>query len=209
MGAAHAAPVGFADSVMTMGELSRDWKEADLMYSFTARDAIAAGVIDASIDSPHGTATYRIANAHYNRLLQRWNLPDAQANLYVLLGAGAARGNFIDGTETLLQPSVQFDYETRRVYFAVKGHLYKGESFTGNMRSMSAGFSFYATEYDQIQPWLIVEARRMGGAFKSTDVDTEITPYLRLIHKRLFVEAGLTLDRPSDKQFRLNFRYTF
>jgi hypothetical protein len=201
--------VGFADSVMTMGELSRDWKEADLMYSFTARDAIAVGVIDASIDSPRGIKTYRIASAHYNRLLQRWNLPDSQANLYVQLGPGAARGNHIDGTETLLLPGVQFDYETRRVYFAVKGHLYKGESFTGNTRSLSAGFSFYATEYDQVQPWLIVEARRMGGAFKSTGIDTEITPYLRLIHRRLFVEAGLTLDKPSDKQFRLNFRYTF
>ena len=56
-------------------------------------------------------------------------------------------------------------------------------------------------DYDQVQPWLVLEARRMQGLSGKT----EVTPMLRLIHNRYFVELGIN----TDSQVRTNFMYTF
>ena len=52
-----------------------------------------------------------------------------------------------------------------------------------------------------MQPWLILEARRMRGLSGKT----EITPMLRFIDKRYFVEVGVN----NMKQGRFNFMYIF
>ena len=59
----------------------------------------------------------------------------------------------------------------------------------------------YEVDYDQTQPWLILEARRMRGLSDKT----EITPMLRLIHSRYFVELGVN----NSSQIRANFMYIF
>jgi copper chaperone CopZ len=57
------------------------------------------------------------------------------------------------------------------------------------------GFSLYEVDYDEIQPWLIVEARRMRGLSDKT----EITPMVRLIHNRYFVEFGSTTPARGER----------
>ena len=69
------------------------------------------------------------------------------------------------------------------------------------MPSARLGFSFHEVDYDEVQPWLVVEARRMRGLSDKT----EVTPMLRLIHNRYFVEAGVN----NARQFRANFMVTF
>jgi hypothetical protein len=63
------------------------------------------------------------------------------------------------------------------------------------------GFSFFEAHYDEVQPWAVLEVRRMRGLSDTT----EVTPMLRLIHNRYFVEAGVN----NFKQIRFNFMYTF
>jgi hypothetical protein len=63
------------------------------------------------------------------------------------------------------------------------------------------GFSFYEANYDETQPWLIFEARRMSMVSDAY----EVTPMLRLIHKRFFVEAGANLQGKP----RLSFMYVY
>jgi len=67
--------------------------------------------------------------------------------------------------------------------------------------SARAGFSFYEVDYEETQPWFIVEARRMRGLSEGI----EITPILRLINKRYFVDFGVN----NMKQGRVNFMYIF
>jgi hypothetical protein len=67
--------------------------------------------------------------------------------------------------------------------------------------SARAGFSFYEANYDETQPWIIVEARRMSMVSNAY----EVTPMLRLIHNRFFIEAGANLDG----QPRLSFMYVY
>ncbi len=196
---AFAAPMGFKDSGMAMGDFSPNWQEALANYALTSRDAVGASAI--AMRSDNETRTRRLTEATYTRLLKRWNLPEAQANVWFLGGVGSVTGNDFSGAKTMVTPGIQVDYETTRVYAAVTTRLYRAEGINHDFASVRVGFSFFEADYDQTQPWFILEARRMN---ELTD-KTEITPMLRLIHNRYFVELGVN----NAAQVRANFMYIF
>jgi hypothetical protein len=188
---ALCGPMGFKDSWMAMGDISPNWQEVFVNYALTARDA--AGATALSMRSDNGTKTRQVTEATYTRLAKRWNMPEAQANIWFLGGIGNITGNDFSGSKTLVSPGIQVDYETTRVYVSATARLYRAEG--------RAGFSFYEADYDQTQPWFVLEVRRMRGL---TD-KTEVTPMLRLIHNRYFVELGVN----NASQARVNFMYIF
>ena len=196
---AIAGPMGFKDSWMAMGDFSPNWREGWVNYAVTARDAFGVGGIYMRSDDETRTRTLKELN--YTRLVQRWNFPHAQANVWFLGGAGSIEGNDFSGSKLALAPGVQVDYETTRVYLAATGRLYRAKGLNHDFGSVRAGFSFYEVDYDEVQPWLILEVRRMRGLSD----ESEVTPMLRLIHKRYFVEFGVNQAR----QARMNFMYIF
>lgn len=147
------------------------------------------------------TKTRSLAEVNYTRLVRRWNLADAQANVWLFAGVGAIRGNDFAGSKLAWAPGVQVDVETTRVYLAATARLYRATDLNHDFASVRAGFSFYEVDYDEVQPWLVLEARRMRGLSDKT----EITPMLRLIHNRYFVELGVN----NARQARANFMYIF
>lgn len=197
--AAQAGPMGFKDSTMAMGDFGPNWREAWVNHAITPRDAFGAGGIWMRSDDKRTTREF--AELNYTRLVQRWNAPHSQANLWFLAGVGPVRGNDFAGTRTMLAPGLSVDWETTRLYLSATARLYRAEGINHDYGAVRAGFSFYEADYDQTQPWLVVEARRMRGL---TD-ETEITPMLRLIHSRYFVEFGVN----QMKQGRFNFMYIF
>lgn len=198
-GLAHAGPMGFKDSTMAMGDFGPNWREGWANYALTPRDAVGAGGLWMRSDDK--LRTREAVEATYTRLAKRWNMPHAQANLWLLAGVGTLRGNDFAGSKTLLAPGVQFDYETTRIYLAASARLYRAEGIRHDVASLRAGFSFYEVDYDETQPWFILEARRMRGLSDQV----EITPMLRLIHNRYFIEAGIN----TMKQGRFNIMYIF
>ena len=160
---ALCGPMGFKDSWMAMGDISPNWQEVFVNYALTARDA--AGATALAMRSDNGTKTRQVTEATYTRLARRWNMPEAQANIWFIGGIGNITGNDFSGSKTLASPGVQVDYETTRVYASA------------------------------------TEVRRMRGL---TD-KTEVTPMLRLIHNRYFVELGVN----NASQARMNFMYIF
>lgn len=196
---AQAAPMGFKDSWMFMGDMGSHWREAWVNYAWTPRDAVGVGALWMRSDDE--TRVREAAEVTYTRLLKRWNLPHAQANVWLFGGLGTIRGNDFSGQRTLVAPGLQLDYETTRVYLAGTARLYRARGLNHDFVSARAGFSFYEVDYDQIQPWFILEARRMN----ELSGRTEVTPMLRLIHKRYFVELGVNQDR----QGRANLMYIF
>lgn len=197
--AAHAGPMGFKDSTMAMGDFGPNWREAWVNHATTPRDAFGAGGIWMRSDDKRITREF--AEANYTRLVKRWNAPHSQANIWFVGGAGPVRGNDFSGTRTMLAPGLSADWETTRLYVSGTARLYRAEGINHDYAAVRAGFSFYEVDYDETQPWLVVEARRMRGLSD----ETEITPMLRLIHKRFFVELGVN----QMKQGRFNFMYIF
>lgn len=197
--AAVAAPMGFEDSWMVMGEQSPSWRELWANYALTPRDAVGGGLL--TMRSDDRQRTRRFTELTYTHLLKRWNLPNAQANVWLLGGAGSLSGNDFSGGRFAIAPGVQLDYETRRVYVALNARLYRAKQVNHDFASLRVGFSFYETEYDETQPWFVLEARRMRGLSD----EIEWTPQLRLINKSFFIDAGVNLQR----QGRVSFMYIF
>ena len=196
---ALCGPMGFKDSWMSMGDVSPNWQEVFVNYALTASDAAGASAL--VMRSDDGTKSRQLTEATYARLAKRWNMPEAQANIWFIGGIGNITGNDFSGSKTLVTPGVQVDYETTRVYVSATARLYRAQGLNHDFASARAGFSFYEVDYDQTQPWFILEVRRMRGL---TD-KTEVTPMLRLIHNRYFVELGVN----NASQARMNFMYIF
>ncbi|HWH74037.1 MAG TPA: hypothetical protein VNV16_07245 [Methylibium sp.] len=198
-GAVQAGPMGFKDSQMAMGDFGPRWREAWINHAFTARDALGAGGL--TMRSDDNRLRREIAEVNYTRLVHRINLPHAQANAWFVMGVGGLRGNDFAGTRTLWAPGLQLDYETTRVYVAAFARLYRADGVNHDYAALRAGFSFYNVEYEQTQPWLVLEARRMRGLSEQV----EWTPMLRLINKGWFVEAGANQEGDA----RFNVMYIF
>jgi hypothetical protein len=196
---ASAGPMGFKDSTMAMGDFGPNWREAWVNHALTPRDALGAGGLYMRSDDKRLTREF--AELTYTRLLHRINGEHSQANFWFVGGAGALHGNDFSGSKTMLAPGVSADYETTRFYASASLRLYRAPGIRHDFASVRTGFSFYEVDYDETQPWLIVEARRMRGLSEKT----EITPMLRLIHNRYFVEFGIN----NMKQGRFNFMYIF
>ncbi len=197
--AAHAGPMGFRDSTMAMGDFSPNWREAWVNHALTARDAFGVGGV--AMRSDDRRLTREFAELTYTRLVHRVNGEHSQANFWFVGGAGQLKGNDFTGSKTMLAPGVSADYETTRVYLSGSLRLYRAPGINHDVASGRTGFSFYETDYDEVQPWLILEARRMRGLSEKT----EITPMLRFILSRYFVEVGIN----NMKQGRFNFMYIF
>ena len=196
---AAAAPMGYKGSTMAMGDVGADWAEGWINHALTARDALGPGYTWMRSDDRE--VIHRVSEVTYTRLVHRWNLPRAQANVWFVAGIGAMTGTDIDGTRFAWTPGLQVDYETTRVYFAAAARLYRAGSVKNDYGAVRAGFSFYEAEYDEVQPWLVLEARRMRGLSDAI----EVTPMLRFIASRYFVELGVN----SDGEARFNFMYVF
>ena len=202
---ATAGPMGFDESFMAMGDFNNNWRESFINYAITPRDALGVSATYMRADDKSKSRT--LEEVTYTRLLKRWNAPHAQANLWFQGGIGALQGEDKlvgenrDFDKVMITPGVQFDYETTRIYFQAAHRLYRATDINHDFTSVRAGFSFYESDYDKTQPWLILEARNMNGLSEKV----EITPMLRLINKNFFVEAGVNNSREP----RFNFMYIF
>ncbi len=196
---ALAHPVTFPGNLMGMAEVDRNWKELNAWYTFAPRHAAGAGYT--GFRSEDGAREREVPNLHYNFRAARWNWRDAQANIYLQAGLGRATGNDFTGSHAVFMPGFQADYETRRLYAAYRWHGMRGGPVKHTFNNLQAGFSFYAVDYDDWQPWLILDVRRTSNLA----MDTEVTPTLRLIHKALFLEAGAV----DGERLRLNVMYNF
>ena len=128
---AHAGPMGFKESVMSMGDFGANWREGFANYAFTAQDAIGLGGL--WMRSDDGLRVREVAEVNYTRRLARWNLPDAQANVWLIAGLGPVTGNDFSGSRTLFSPGIQLDYETTRVYLAATARLYRADAPTDRL----------------------------------------------------------------------------
>lgn len=196
-----AALMGFADSIMLMGEANEVYQEAMINYSPVLSHAF--GVEFMRMRDKDGM-TSTISALNYTSLIKRWNLKGGQANFWFSGGIGESHGDNQSGLA--YTPSLQFDYETTRLYFLGKLRMVRAPGMNFDSATAQAGFSFYETGFDQTQPWFVLEAKTMNNM----EPAFQLTPMLRLINKNYFLEVGVTnpFDR-DDRMPRLSLMFVF
>jgi hypothetical protein len=177
-----AALMGFEDSAMMMTEIGRYNQEWMLNYSPKLGHAIGVEVMRMSAKREQATT---IVGLNYTGLINRWNMPQAQANVWFNGSIGEASGLYDGFAYT---PSLQFDVETTRLYFLAKARLIRAHDMNYDTAALQAGFSFFETSFDETQPWFVLEAKTM----RNTEPSVQITPAVRLINKHYFLELGVT-----------------
>ncbi len=195
-----AALMGFEDSTMLMTEVGEYNQELMVNYAPSVRHAFGVEVMRMS---PKGERATTMTGLNYTGLLKRWNFPSAQANVWFMGSVGEAIGQFHGFSYS---PSVQFDYETTRLYFLAKVRMVRAPDMNNDVAAIQGGFSFYETDFDETQPWFVLEAKTI----QNFNPGTQVTPALRLINKNYFLELGVTNPFDKDERsFRLNLMLTY
>lgn len=198
---ALAKPIAFANGTTVMAEYGAGtMQEAQIFYAPRYYYSVGGGHVE--FDSAESPKTERITYARLNYLVHRWNLEDAQANIFAWGGAGAATGNSFGGTQFAGNAGVQFDYETRRVYASVKTDLQTASAFTTRVDTLQLGIAPYKHDYSGLATWFVVQGRSYTGDIHR---GSEWAGLIRLFKGGAWIEAGLTTEGNVQAMAMFNF----
>jgi len=198
---AAAKPIAFANGTTIMAEYGAGTMlEGQAFYAPTYWLSTGGGYV--RFNSDINPVNREIAYLRVNYLAKRWNLPSAQANIFVWGGLGSAAGNTFDGTRLARNVGVQLDYETRRVYASVKSDLWESSEFSQRVDTMQLGFAPYAHDYSTLATWFVIQARDYTGQIRH---GVEWAALVRLFKGGAWVEAGLTGDGKPQVMAMFNF----
>lgn len=196
-----AKPIAYANGTTLMTEYGAGTMiEAQAYYA--PRAWWSAGFDALELRSADGRKQRHIAAVRVNLLAKRWNLPGAQANVFVWGGLGQATGNDFAGTKLARNAGFEADYETRRVYASFSSDLQESDRFSHRIDTLQLGWAPYKHDYDTLATWIVVQGRQYtGGLFRGT----EKAVLLRLFKGGTWVEAGVTTDGKPQAMAMFNF----
>ena len=196
-----AKPIAFAGGMTVMAE--HGGSTMDELQGFYAPEywwSYGAGALQLSADD--GSFRHELAYARVNFLAQRWNLPSAQANVFVWGGLGTASGDDFAGSATVTNLGFQFDYETRRVYASFKSDLYESDAFSHRIDTLQLGAAPYLHDWDRLATWVVLQARSISGGVAA---GVEGALVLRLFKGGVWAELGVTDAGDPQLMFMFNF----
>lgn len=183
-----AKPIAFADGYTVMTEYGAGtMTEAQFFYAPRYDFSVGGGHVE--FDSNETSTTTRISYARLNYLVHRWNLDNAQANVFAWGGLGRATGNSFSGTRLAENVGAQADYETRRIYGSLKTDWQRSAAFDYRIDTLQLGVAPYKHDYGGLATWFLVQARQYTGGLHR---GTEAALLLRLFKGGVWVEAGVT-----------------
>jgi hypothetical protein len=199
--AAVAKPIAFAHGTTVMAEYGAGtMTEVQAFYAPSYRVSFGGGHL--ALDSEDGDITRDITYLRANVLPKRWNLPAAQANVFVWGGIGRASAG-ADGSDlTAWNAGGQVDYETRRIYASLRTDWHESSAFSHRIDTLQLGVAPYPHETNQLAVWFVLQAREMTGGL--TD-GTEVAALLRLFRRNAWIEAGVTQDGKLQAMLMFNF----
>lgn len=199
--AAQAKPIAFADGTTVMAEYGAGTMvEAQAFYAPSYRFSAGGGWL--RLDSDLDRRTREIGYVRANYLLERWNLEAAQANVFVWGSLGRSEGDGFGGSRLARNAGFQLDYETRRVYAAMKSDLWESTAFSHRIDTVQLGLAPYEHDYRDLATWFVVQARRYTGGIHR---GTETAFLLRLFKGGAWVEAGVTGEGKPQVMAMFNF----
>lgn len=196
-----AKPIAFARGTTAMLEYGAGtMNEAQLFYAPKYWWSAGGGWLE--LDSEDGTTQRKIRYVRANLLAKRWNLPRAQANVFVWGGVGRATGNDFDGSTTAHNAGFQIDYETRRLYSAFRTDLQRSDHFSHRIDTLQLGWAPYEHDYDTLATWIVVQGRRYTGGLYD---GIEPALLVRFFKGGTWVEIGATPDGQVQAMAMFNF----
>lgn len=183
-----AKPIAFAGGYTLMAEYGAGTME-ELQFFYAPRYDLSFGAGYLKLISDEGPETRNITYARLNYLARRWNLEDAQANIFVWGGLGNATGSTFSGTVLAENAGAQADYETRRFYASFKTDLQRSSDFSHRIDTLQLGLAPYKHEYGGVATWFLVQAREYTGGIHR---GAETALLVRLFKGGIWVEAGIT-----------------
>jgi len=198
---AQAKPIAFADGTTVMAEYGAGtMREVQAFYAPYYWLSLGAAVQRTDSDIDGGRRDIGTLRANY--LLKRWNLDDAQANVFVWGGLGSATGNRFRGSVLDRNAGFQADYETRKVYFSLMSDLHESERYSQRIDTLQLGFAPYEHDYKDLATWFVVQARDYTGGLRR---GVEWAALVRLFKGGAWVEAGLTAEGKPQLMAMFNF----
>lgn len=202
---ASAKPIAFADGSTAMYEYGAGtMQEAQFFYA--PRYWLSAGAGYLRLAAEDGAFSREVAYARANLLLKRWNMTEAQANVFAWGSLGGARGSDFDGTRAVVNVGAQADFETRRVYAALKTDWLYARPFSHRIDTLQIGVAPYKHRYDQVATWLVFQARDYtGGIYQGVETAALLRLFRAWSWGSVWIEAGATFDGHLQAMTMFNF----
>jgi len=197
----EAHPTSYEGGVAFMTRLHPKIQEASLIYS--PKYWLGTGLVSMRSPDKSELTAFQVA-----WLVNRWNLPEAQGNLYLLGGLGYGKRHEVNsdsnGPEgSMYRFGIQADFETRRLYTFIRylGHRFTNENeYLSDQFSAAVGFAPYLGEFDGLNSWVIFKF------IASEEFNSFIyLPMLRFFYGNFLWEVGQDLDGNSQLNFMVRF----
>ena len=199
--AAIAKPIAFAKGKAVMAEYGADtMNEVQFFYAPKYWWSGGAGWLELKSKDSHKQR--HIAYVRANLLAKRWNLPAAQANVFVWGGAGQAYVSEQNDHVAAWNAGAQVDYETRRVYASLKTDLHRSSDFSHRIDTLQLGIAPYKHDFNSLATWFVLQGRQYTGEIHD---GTEWALLLRLFKRGAWIEAGVTDDGKLQAMAMVNF----
>ncbi|MCB0349057.1 MAG: hypothetical protein KDD37_09480 [Bdellovibrionales bacterium] len=181
-GVAYAHPVSYEGSYMIGSQNSKSMGRQLVIYSH--KYWLGYGL---SLDRLEDDRVYA---SQVSLLAKRWNLPEAQANIYLYGGYGLLEKED-DSTTGIAHYGTQIDYETREVFTAFKYRRFDTyDNYNRDSYVAQAGFAPFVAGFNDLNVWLIGELSYKPEYSRSG----EGALLLRFFYKNVYWEMGSSMD---------------
>src|SRR5262245_58249169 len=159
---AQAKPIAFAHGTTVMAEYGAGtMTEAQVFYAPRYTYSLGVGFLE--LDSDVLDRKRDIGYARLNYLVKRWNMEDAQANVFTWGSLGTAHVSETSDDVFAWNAGAQFDYETRGLYASLKTDFHDSSEFSHRIDTLQLGIAPYKHDTNTLATWFVVQGRRYTG----------------------------------------------
>lgn len=183
-----ARPVTYPGGRMAMVEHRDESTMSELMVTLTPKLAVGWH------DEWDAESDWQFHGPMAAGLARRWNMPDAQANIFWVAGAGAAFDD-VASTGGEAKPAayagMEADWENRRFYTLYQARAFWAEDIDKTFsQRLRLGVAPYVAEAGALHAWAILQVDHEP----EEEHPLSVSPVLRLFKDTTLVEAGISLD---------------
>jgi len=213
--AVSAKPIAFSEAVTVMHEREFNMRATEVYYA--PKHWWSLGIADMQMNSDDKKRYMDASFAQVNFLVKRWNMPNAQGNLFASAGYGwaystkegvmglAHPGHMVAQTARYSESARRFvlqgDYETRQFYSSFKMDVHQTPLFFDRTDTAQLGFSPVAHDYEDLAVWFVAQVKKYRGMSDKTEAGA----FVRLFKKNVWVEIGMTEGRKSQMMLMINY----